>query len=285
LKISAKDIERWAEAREAQGGLPRLIRRLAVQAGTVTEIAFPAGDSVSRPGWDGQILSNNGDPWVPAGRSAWEVSVERNAATKANRDYKKRTQETDQDTRQQSTLVAVTARHWAKKGEWATEKRARGDWKDVRAYDSDDLEAWLEANAAIALAFAEEIGLAGFGVESLGRHWQSWAVQCEPAIAPSVFFADRQEAKDLLLTDLRKRTTGGGPNGAYAIRADSAAEAASSRSSRPFLSCPTRSWSWRRISVGWPRCMARSGRNPGCYSGPSSMPWSSSPYAEETTKG
>ena len=36
---------------------------------------------------------------------------------------------------------------------------------------------------------------------------------------------DRQDAKDRVLTDLRKRKTGG-PNGAYAIRADSAAEAA-----------------------------------------------------------
>jgi muconolactone delta-isomerase len=182
LKISAKDIERWAETREAQGELPRMIRRLAVQAGTVTEIAFPAGDSVSRPGLDGQILSNEGDPWVPAGRSAWEVSVERNVTPKANRDYKKRTQATDQATRQQSTLVAVTARHWARKGEWASHWRAQGDWKDVRAYDSDDLEAWLEASPAIALAFAEEIGRAGFGIETLGRHWQTRAAQCEPGI-------------------------------------------------------------------------------------------------------
>jgi hypothetical protein len=37
LRIAAKDIERWAETREAQGDLPRMIRRLAVQAGTVTE--------------------------------------------------------------------------------------------------------------------------------------------------------------------------------------------------------------------------------------------------------
>jgi hypothetical protein len=118
LKISAKDIERWAGTREAQGDLPRLIRRLAVQAGTVTEIAFPAGESVSRPGLDGLILCEDGDPWVPAGRSAWEVSVERNVTTKANGDYRKRTQGADQGTRRQSTLVAVTARHWAlgKKG-------------------------------------------------------------------------------------------------------------------------------------------------------------------------
>ena len=118
MKISAKDIERWAGTREAQGELPRLIRRLAVQAGTVTEIAFPAGESVSRPGLDGLILCEDGDPWVPAGRSAWEVSVERNVTTKANGDYRKRTQGTDQGTRRRSTLVAVTARHWAlgKKG-------------------------------------------------------------------------------------------------------------------------------------------------------------------------
>jgi len=43
LKICAKDIERWAETREAQGELPRLIRRLAVQRGSVTEIAFGCG--------------------------------------------------------------------------------------------------------------------------------------------------------------------------------------------------------------------------------------------------
>jgi hypothetical protein len=48
LKICAKNIERWAETRVAQGELPRLIRRLAVQTGSVTEIAFPAGESVSR---------------------------------------------------------------------------------------------------------------------------------------------------------------------------------------------------------------------------------------------
>lgn len=225
MKITAKDVEDWAETRTAQGELPRLIRRLALQAGTVTGIAFPAGESVSRPGWDGQILSKDSDPWVPAGRSVWEVSVRSDVTPKANEDYEKRTKETDPEARLQSTLIVVTARHWSRKDRWVSERRARGDWRDVRAYDSDDLESWLEASPAIALAFAEEIGLAGTGVESLARHWRGWAAQSEPPISTSVFFSDREEVKDRLITDLRNRLAGG-PGGTYAIRADSAAEAA-----------------------------------------------------------
>ena len=224
MKITAKDIEKWAGRAEARGELPGLIRRLAVQAGTVTEIFFPAGDSVSRPGWDGQILSKEGDPWVPAGRSLWEVSAENKPTDKANRDYQKRTGNTDQVARQESTLVILIARHWSNKEKWAAEKRTEGDWQNIRAYDADDLEAWLESSPAIALAFAEEIGLAGSGVESVYRHWQAWASQCEPPISSSAFFADRRHAKDRLMADLRQRVADG-PGGTYAIRADSVAEA------------------------------------------------------------
>jgi len=32
-----------------------------MQAGSITDIAFPAGESVSRPGWDGQLLSKDGE--------------------------------------------------------------------------------------------------------------------------------------------------------------------------------------------------------------------------------
>jgi hypothetical protein len=83
MEVSAKDIERWAAAHDAQGELPRLVRRLAMQAGSITAIAFPAGESVSRPGWDGQLLGEDGDAWVPAGRSLRELSVLRLPAAHA----------------------------------------------------------------------------------------------------------------------------------------------------------------------------------------------------------
>ncbi|EGV28200.1 hypothetical protein ThidrDRAFT_3966 [Thiorhodococcus drewsii AZ1] len=225
MRVTAKDIDSWAERREAQGELPRLIRRLAMQAGSITEMTFPAGNSVSRPGWDGQLTSKEGDAWVPVGRSLWELSVRGDVTTKENEDYVKRTDSTSEETRAASTLVVVTARHWAKKEEWSGHRQAEGKWRNVLAYDADDLEAWLEANPAIALSFAEDLDIAGDGVETVTHHWQHWASQCQPPISPQAFFADRQDAKSKLLADLRAHI-GQEKNGTYAIRADSAAEAA-----------------------------------------------------------
>lgn len=83
--------------REAQADLPRLIRRLTVQAGSITEIALPPGESVSRPGWDGQLVSEEGDPWVPAGPSLRELSVRLDVTGKADDDYEERTVGTESD--------------------------------------------------------------------------------------------------------------------------------------------------------------------------------------------
>jgi len=76
-----------------------------------------------------------------------------------------------------------------------------------------------------ALAFSEEIGLIGDGVGSISRHWRTWACQCQPPILPEPFFADRSQAKKRLLTSLHERVERN-DKGLYAIRADSAAEAA-----------------------------------------------------------
>jgi len=225
VKITAKDIARWAELREAQGSLPRLVRRLAMQSGTITQLAFPAGASVSLPGWDGEILSSDGDAWVPKGKSCWELSVEANPTPKANRDYDKRTNETPETVRRSTILVIVTARRWSKKNAWRDEKLALCEWHSIRACDADDLEAWLEANPAIALDFADELGLTGDGVESASHYWQVWATQSVPPILKHTFFADRQDAKDRLLVHLRERIDKG-DNKIYAIRADSVDEAA-----------------------------------------------------------
>jgi hypothetical protein len=224
VRITAGDIKRWADTAGARGDLPLFLRRLVMRAGTITEIAIPAGDSVTRPGWDGWVVSKEGDAWVPAGRSCWECSVEKSATGKANRDYNGRTGDTPEEVRRDTVYCELTARHWQNKVAWAADKRAENKWRDVRAYDADDLELWLEYYPAVALAFAEHIGLSGGGVETLSRYWQDWASQSNPPITAQPFFADRTDAKAKLVADLRERI-GRKDTGVYALRADSAAEA------------------------------------------------------------
>ena len=224
MRITATQIAEWAETKEAQGSLPRLVRRLVHAAGTPTQVAFPAGDSTSLPGWDGELASEHDSPWVPKGKSFWEFSCEAPVTRKANRDYDKRTRQTLNEVHTNSTFVFVSARRWSQKARWLEGKRAAGEWVEVRAYDADDLEQWLEQSTAVALQFAEELGIAGPGVESVVKHWEGWSQQSDPSISAEAFFIDRESTREQFIVDLRRQIEVGQPK-PYAIRADSVDEA------------------------------------------------------------
>lgn len=225
MHITATRINEWAKTKKAQADLPRLVRRLIHAAASVTGISFPAGDSTNLPGWDGQLDVDGGTPWIPNGKSFWELSCEAQATTKANKDYTKRKGQTTKKIRSKTTLVIVTARKWGNKNQWLRAKRRARQWRDIRAYDANDLEQWLEQTPAVALQFAEEMGLHGPGVESVAKHWENWSQQSKPAITPKALFIDRQDTRDRLLTDLQNRlkTSQAEP---YSIKSDSVEEAA-----------------------------------------------------------
>nr|VFK41561.1 MAG: hypothetical protein BECKTC1821E_GA0114239_101211 [Candidatus Kentron sp. TC] len=228
MKITASHIVEWANtyAREAQDQLPRLIRRLCFYPDAIHAISFPAGDSIYRPGWDGVLSSEKGNAWIPVGESRWEIGCDRDPTPKASADYHKRTKETGEEERSISTFVFVTPRRWSKKSVWLAERHAKGQWKDVRAYDGDDLEQWLEQTPAVALQFAEELGLIGPGVESLSRHWDSWSRQCNPAITADAFLAGRTPVRDALAEKIRSALSQPVSSHFLTIRADSVEEAA-----------------------------------------------------------
>jgi hypothetical protein len=191
----------------------------------VIEVAMPAGDSIARSSWDGELVSASGNPWVPAGRSFWEMSCEASVTTKANADYDKRTKGTPAEVRASSALTIVTARRWPQKAKWLEEKRATDDWSHLRVLDADDLEAWLEYTPAVALWFADEIGLTGPGVESPSRFWESWAHQADPQITKDALFVDREHGRASLVAALKQRIAGTGSD-SIGVKADSAEEAA-----------------------------------------------------------
>ncbi len=225
MQITSRQIHEWAAGRAAPGTLPRLVRRLALPAGDVTEVTMPAGNSIARSGWDGELVSAAGNPWIPAGRSFWEMSCEASVTSKANDDYDKRTARTPSEVRAGATLTIVTARRWSQKTKWVEEKRSSGDWGQVRALDADDLEAWLEYTPAVALWFADELGLTGPGVESPARYWESWAHQTDPQISKEALFVDRERGRNELVAALKRRIAGSGAD-SISVKADSAEEAA-----------------------------------------------------------
>lgn len=222
--LTTKQIADWAATAIAQRELPRLIRRLIHSTATTSQIAMPAGDSTSSPGLDGELYSEAGSAWVPKGHSCWEASCRQNATSKANEDYAKRVGEIAEADRKTRTYVAVTARKWPRKTKWVAEKRAQGHWLDVRAYDADDLEQWIEQSPAVALAFAEETGLSGPGVTSLDAYYTTWSKQCEPPILATAVLTGRDRQAQRIIMKCNVAPTQPGPS-PIPVKSDSVEEA------------------------------------------------------------
>lgn len=221
VEIKAHQIEKWADTIRAREDLPALLRRLVITTGgKLTRIDFPAFDNAQRRGWDGEVVGATPTPWVPEGRSVWEVSCDGNPERKANKkDYLKRTNALPPDERRDTTFVFVTPRNWQGKGGWVAEKAALGEWRDVRAYDASDLEQWLEQSAETQVWFAERLGEPVSGFRSPDRCWSRWADACEPALSPSMFSVAEGSSADL------KRWLDAPPTRPFLISADSPDEA------------------------------------------------------------
>ena len=158
VSFDASEIVNWSDMPNASDKLPELVRRLALGTATISQIDMPSGSSVRLPGWDGLITAETGNPWVPVGHSGWELSCDKVPGPKATGDYDKRTADPLEVDVANATFVFVTSRRWSRKREWARERRETGPWAEVRAFDADDLVAWLEQAPEVAGWFAGVIG-------------------------------------------------------------------------------------------------------------------------------
>lgn len=120
--------------------------------------------------------------------SRWEFGCNENPKKKAEGDYAARLVAIPAQERKELTFVFATPRAWPGKREWAKLKEATGEWKFIRAYDSSDLEQWLEQSIPGQIWFAEQIGLATEGFRSLDDQWKRWASVTEPELPKSLFF-------------------------------------------------------------------------------------------------
>ncbi len=219
MNIRALDVERWADDLEARERLPQLVRMLVRATGQfLGRVEFPAFEGIQRHGWDGLVEAGEGNEFVPAGRSRWEMGVDANPGKKAESDFTNRTR-LDDPGKQSTTFVFVTPRKWTKKEEWRREKESRSIWKEVRVYDSASLEEWLEQAPVVNAWLAGLLGKKPPGITVIGDYWTNLERVTFPKLTPEVFLASRDDQ----VKDLGKWLDG--PPGAKRIEGRSPVEA------------------------------------------------------------
>lgn len=212
--ISAPALEQWANTLQARGKMPGLVAELIwATASKVRRLRFPQGDKGQVRGFDGYLEVDSISPFVPDGMSIWEFGTNGAGKTKAESDYKKRTDEVDAVIRAKCTLVIVTPRTWdtpaEKLEDWVVEKNGLKDWKSVIYLDGPLLEDWLAKCPAVASRWAScELRIAPqHGVLSTEEFWQSFSSRFAPPLVEDVLLAGREtQAEDLL----QKLAQGGG---------------------------------------------------------------------------
>ena len=197
LEVRAGDLVHWADTLDARARLSVLLRRLVHSTGTALRtVDFPGNDDSQRPGWDGWVETNVGNPWIPEGKSGWEFGTTKEIGQKANDDFKKSLEQHSESERQTIVFVFVTPLRWTGKSAWLKEKKALNEWRDVRAYDAVDLEQWLEQSLPAQTWLMQELGQPTQNVRTLERCWDDWSVVTEPPMVPTFFEAAVEDHRE-----------------------------------------------------------------------------------------
>lgn len=185
-------LKSWANTRQAQSELPRLVRRLILETSSgVVRLGMPADEGVAGGDWDGSVRTEAGTAFVPGGLSVWELSVDKSPGTKADSDYSKRNQTPDGTATADTTYVEAILRPWTGRDTWARERTAEAKWKQVRAYGLDDIATWLESAPVTWAWVSEELGLEPYGLQTAETFWRGWSAQTAPPLEPELILAGR----------------------------------------------------------------------------------------------
>jgi hypothetical protein len=211
--VTENQLDEWVRgnARDAQGVIIELVWRLvAASSPKPKERRFPLGDSIGQPGPDGVLFTDFGfDPFVPEGRSFWEVGTGIDGGAKATSDYRDLTAATPDTVRRESTFVFITPlsgrRDWQHtwkedaQARWLKDRRQRNDWRDVRVIDGSGLIDWLSHFPAVERWIAGVIGLPIHQMQTPEQRWAELkTIGAPPDLIPQVFLANRDVACEKL---------------------------------------------------------------------------------------
>ena len=199
--------------------LPELVRLLVT--GSVRDlrtVEFRAGEGTGTSGWDGTVDAARGNAWVPEGQSGWEMGISEDILAKADKDYATRTKAPLGLDRSNTVFIFVTPRRWDGRDSWVTAKKAENIWKDVRAYDADSLEQWLDEAPAAHARITRMLGRDPEGAADLQSAWNEWAGRTIPPLPVGLATAGRDGVVKEVLAWLH------GEPSAVSVSADSAEE-------------------------------------------------------------
>ena len=219
--VNATDLDSlWANRMDARLVLPALIRRLIrATSPSITSISFPSNESIELPGWDGILSLDAASQYAPQGISGWELGTGENIKSKADSDYAKRTLDPLGIDKSTSTFVFVTPRRWHGRHKWLNIKNKEGYWKEVRAYDADNIAEWLELTPGVNAWLAAQLGRHPNGQKDAETFWREWAEATNPKVIPDLVIAGRGAEAQRVYDWLN------GPPSAIAVRGDSREEA------------------------------------------------------------
>jgi hypothetical protein len=202
LLAAATDLAMWAETRAAQDRLPELVRRLILAtAPRLERIDMAAGEAVQQSGYDGIVVNAAPHPFIPMGRSVWEMGVSGDVKRKADGDFQKRSNNPLGLNPADTTFVFVTPHRWPAKRIWEQAHLQTGPWCDVRALDAEDLETWLGLAPSVHVWLSALLRKSWPAVQDLRSYWVDWCAATRPALGAAVVLAGREDAA----ADLRKR--------------------------------------------------------------------------------
>lgn len=215
--VTENQLDIWVRghARDAQGVIVELVARLVAASSPRPKVRrFPLGDSIGQPGPDGELDTDFGlPPFVPEGRSFWEIGAGEKAGEKATDDYNGLTVDDgtaiSKATREEATFIFVTplsaARGWHKKKQaaWIDKRKEQNDWKDVRVIDGTKLIDWLRHHPPVEIWLAKKMRMPVQEIDTPEWHWRLLrSIGEPPPLSPEIFLANRDAAcaklKDLL---------------------------------------------------------------------------------------
>ena len=190
--ITSTELQALGKTREFQAYLPLLLRRLIIN-----NIGFehfeilnlPGGDSIWKPGYDGVIKTTVksilGDP----GEYIIECGQSEKIEDKFKSDLKKRTREKEIENQKYKVFVFITTHKFQNKEGIIKKAKENFSWKDIKIFDADDIETWLDFDPATTSWLAYILGKPRNNVKSFEEIQSNWLASTKVPLDKNVILA------------------------------------------------------------------------------------------------